>query len=803
MFTQHAALSALNKLVANFWNGEKKINKDNLVVFEELKDPLPWIVITLSSLIGLFASYDHLLTGLFLLTLLIYTAVERSKKEFNNEIENYLNELTTDPEGLKNFLKQINCPQDVKKCLDNSETVDWANDIIAQLWPFINLNIQKAIDRKNFSKSGFELTSGERIFFQRITLGDQPPILAGIEVKSGSNRADEIVLDLKTIYCGNACLSFSKTSVKLLKLKAGIKEIYFRANGRLILRPLLDFPPYIGGVSFCLLDKPLIDYDIFNLTNVVDRRLFKKFLINLISNCIVSPNEVYFNFTQKLDVIKGLKFRIPIGLCYFQIIEAENLPRERINRIIVLQNASDSYCKVTVGNFKFRTSVVFNNCNPFWGDTHAVPIQDLYETFKVEIYDKDAVKVDSKIGTIEFKVNDIAVDHTLNGAERWLPICKAESGELHFRAAYFKLTDDLNQLHENVEKLGQVFSKFPIAIISIYIYRVSFKKGCIKTRLNPLIHLKCSGKYDQFTPLNQTGKRDFQVEKSCHFTTNDPNIEVINIAIINLRRPYVIKETSVNLSKQRVIGTCAISIKALIENCQSSKLNIDREFKFSNRSKLGVIQGSIRVCICLNLCKIEEHIFDNIKRPIVVKSSMEPTTLETSLLRRIVRQPKMVIKKPIQTIKLLPSIFSNKHFSNQIDLFPVPLTMTESCNVKLRFKWPERKFIRVDIIRLVNLPDIFLSENYKYSIMIKMELNPRLNLDENQIKHCLTHPLSLFQKTRKFVLPKGQKSIEINQRIFFKICPNHFIDDYVLSLGVKLHITKGQLMLDFFCNLDD
>ena len=71
---------------------------------------------------------------------------------------------------------------------------------------------------------------------------------------------------------------------------------------------------------------------------------------------VVSDDELIQSvlWSNRLDVIKGLKFRIPIGLCYFQIIEAENLPRERINRIIVLQNASDSYCKVTVGNFKFR-----------------------------------------------------------------------------------------------------------------------------------------------------------------------------------------------------------------------------------------------------------------------------------------------------------------------------------------------------------------------------------------------------------------------------------------------------------------
>ena len=88
----------------------------------------------------------------------------------------------------------------------------------------------------------------------------------------------------------------------------------------------MDCSPYFGGYSFHLLDKPIVDYEGINFANLADNQLFKNYLVNQIAAHIVIPICIYFNMFDEEEVIRKIKQPIPIGFCFLQIIEAENLP---------------------------------------------------------------------------------------------------------------------------------------------------------------------------------------------------------------------------------------------------------------------------------------------------------------------------------------------------------------------------------------------------------------------------------------------------------------------------------------------
>ena len=156
--------------------------------------------------------------------------------------------------------------------------------------------------------------------------GDRPPVISSIAVNKQGCRNDELVIDMKLLYSGNCLLSFSKQTLIFFRMNAGVKDIYFRCNARLFLRPLMDCSPYFGGYSFHLLDKPIVDYEGINFANLADNQLFKNYLVNQIAARIVIPNCIYFNMFDEEEVIRKIKQPIPIGFCFLQIIEAENLP---------------------------------------------------------------------------------------------------------------------------------------------------------------------------------------------------------------------------------------------------------------------------------------------------------------------------------------------------------------------------------------------------------------------------------------------------------------------------------------------
>ncbi|KAM0964467.1 hypothetical protein ACFX1X_020855 [Malus domestica] len=84
------------------------------------------------------------------------------------------------------------------------------------------------------------------------------------------------------------------------------------------------------------------------------------------------------------------------------------LLRLRIKRGINLAirdvKTSDPYVMVTMGSQKLKTKVIKRNCNPQWDQDLTLSITNLEEPIHLQVYDKDTLTVDDKMGDADIDI---------------------------------------------------------------------------------------------------------------------------------------------------------------------------------------------------------------------------------------------------------------------------------------------------------------------------------------------------------------------------------------------------------------
>uniref|UniRef100_A0A5B7BDH5 Putative ADP-ribosylation factor GTPase-activating protein AGD13 n=1 Tax=Davidia involucrata TaxID=16924 RepID=A0A5B7BDH5_DAVIN len=78
--------------------------------------------------------------------------------------------------------------------------------------------------------------------------------------------------------------------------------------------------------------------------------------------------------------------------------------RRGINLAVRDAVSSDPYVVITMGDQKFKTRVVKNNCNPEWNDELTLSVKDPNIPIKLTVYDKDTFSVDDKMGEAEIDI---------------------------------------------------------------------------------------------------------------------------------------------------------------------------------------------------------------------------------------------------------------------------------------------------------------------------------------------------------------------------------------------------------------
>ncbi|GAB6032126.1 hypothetical protein CHUAL_010489 [Chamberlinius hualienensis] len=333
-------------------------------------------------------------------------------------------------EKKENFIKPKDSSEQVQ--IDNVERSEWLNTMIQLLWPYIGKNV------KHFIKYQLEPTIKQQFIsftFDTIELGGTPVKIGEIEVYAEDELRNEIIMDLNVIYKGDCHFQVSSGVIK-----AGIKDFQFNGKIRVIMKPLKKEMPLIGGVQVYLLEKPEIEFDATNLIGFMDLPGLKELIRNFLSSQFVLPNKS----TKKiLPAVPSRMIHMlqPKGVLRISVIEAKDL-------MIKDFLTSDPYAIITVRGEEFRTQTINSNLNPQWNYSCEY-ILDVYRnlTVTIQLFDYDLASKDENLGWVSFSYGEILEKES---NDFWLPLDRAETGQIHLQFQWFQLNNDKRQLQTNV-----------------------------------------------------------------------------------------------------------------------------------------------------------------------------------------------------------------------------------------------------------------------------------------------------------------------------------------------------------------
>jgi len=125
------------------------------------------------------------------------------------------------------------------------ERVEWVNSIIKALWPHLGQYADHLL-RTQVAPEARAALETYRLYgfkFHRVDLGRIAPRVGGIRVHRSPND-DEIVLDADVEYAGDAALD-----IGLMRVSAGVRDVQVEGKVRVVLKPLIDSIPLVGGVQ--------------------------------------------------------------------------------------------------------------------------------------------------------------------------------------------------------------------------------------------------------------------------------------------------------------------------------------------------------------------------------------------------------------------------------------------------------------------------------------------------------------------------------------------------------------------------
>lgn len=522
-------------------------------LIRELRKDLSWYSILAAAMFGFVWHCSSILAVLIAVVCYgIHEHLERSEKEERmRRCQEYLDK---DDEGKKQFLTRINLTH-LEEKLNKKGRIEgsfgWFNDLVERFWPFLNPLIQKEVDQHGLSLKGPGIEAlGSKIKFNRLTLGDRAPSVSHIKLIQGS-RNDEIILNCQLLYYGNCLMSFSRRALKVYEMKIGLKDIYFQADARITLRPVLPKPPFLGGLVVTLVEPPLIDFEGFNLGSLADNRVIKNLIITVISGMVVEPNKLSVSLMKDHAMKRSTAFPVPLGLCYFEVIEIHDLAPSSA----YLSN-NQIFCIVKVGETFFQTDVNKSE----WSDDglendrkrrrrskkrnvqvnykQSAPFHDFIDTFSIQVIDKDTSSSsrDGSLGNIRFQISSILGPDT-NGTRKWLPLNRSMTGRVHFRLTCLPLTcnpmDAKNSMNR-IKQLTHISDDFPIGFLSVYLHEIrSFPGKQIDEDERPFVMIRFAG--ETFTSRSVTKKLSrvpYKLDHSCHFILNEQRLSRLMHVII-------------------------------------------------------------------------------------------------------------------------------------------------------------------------------------------------------------------------------------------------------------------------------
>ncbi|MFH4975035.1 hypothetical protein AB6A40_001744 [Gnathostoma spinigerum] len=379
----------------------------------------------------------------------------------------------------------------------DTERVEWINKVVHQLWPYIGEFASRFTREYVEPQMRTQLPAIFKSFkFEKIDIGDIPCRVGGVKVYTHNVGRDRIIVDMDVAYAGD-----SNFTVSVAGFRGGMNQLQFSGKMRVVLKPLLPYPPMVGGISGSFLETPKIDFNLTGMGEMVElpglMNAIRSVMNAQVSNICVLPNEIVVPLAPQVDVTK-LYFPEPDGVVRFKIVEASNL--ENMDISFIRKGKSDPYCEIQVGSQFFRTKTIDNNLNPVWNEHfEAVVDQADGQKLRIEVFDEDPTGSD-ELGRLTLDFNYLRDEGVL---DKWYPLEGCRHGDLHIKASWLNLSTSLRDLERQDWESDWLRSEKPIhaALLMLFIDNIS-DLPYPKAKLEPSPFVQVSlGSETQRTPV--------------------------------------------------------------------------------------------------------------------------------------------------------------------------------------------------------------------------------------------------------------------------------------------------------------
>lgn len=316
---------------------------------------------------------------------------------------------------------------------DNS--IEWLNWLFTQMWPNVSKMLKKitlekiepAIERE-IEKLGIAGRAFKGTKFSHFDLGSAVPELGPIKAYRRS-AADYNGIEID---CGMHLECEPLITLEVAGHHIGIHKFTFDGQCSVILKPLLDKEPLVGGFQGFLLKRPDIEFEFTGLPAIVNGsllyRVTKKVVLEQIARLFVIPNRITISLVKEWELnadIVAIQHPRPEGIIRIRVLEAANLPEADIavsNLFSVGSSSSnrksgnsDPYCIVHVGSQTLRTPTVNNNLFPKWpvdGSIADFFVFNVRQPVDFEVYDDDfGLTRDDLLGKVSSDVRTLLQSH--------------------------------------------------------------------------------------------------------------------------------------------------------------------------------------------------------------------------------------------------------------------------------------------------------------------------------------------------------------------------------------------------------
>ncbi|KAL7595561.1 hypothetical protein Lser_V15G28455 [Lactuca serriola] len=276
------------------------------------------------------------------------------------------------------------------------ERIDWFNDVVRDMWPYIDKAICgmiKSLSEPIFSEyiGMFHLRS---IDFETLTLGTLPPVVQGIKVHEMNEN--HLVFDLMAKWAGNPNITLV---LKLLyfPIKFQLIDTQITAAIRVTLKPFVPTFPCFSNAQVSLMEKPEVDFglkvmggDLMAIPGV--HNYVQRLIDEQVSSVYLWPQNLEVPI---LDASIGAAKK-PVGILHVKVIRARKLKKMDII------GTSDPYVRLSLSGERIsykKTSVKLKNLNPEWNEDFKLTVKDPEcQVLQLRIYDWEKVGVHDKLG---------------------------------------------------------------------------------------------------------------------------------------------------------------------------------------------------------------------------------------------------------------------------------------------------------------------------------------------------------------------------------------------------------------------